>query len=741
MRQKITLICSRAAMMLLVMMLTSVSAWADGVDYIDADGTVKNTATDDINGNETPTVINSKNMPTTSLAGWYVVNDDITYTSGITLSGNVHIILANGATMSIGTSTDRINGVGINNGSSLTIYGQSTDATTMGTLSIYTSAKNKHAINTGVITINGGHVTANANGVFAYALRATSTNINGGIVSVTATGTGAFAIDTRGNTVITGGTVEATSTNASAIYARDNGNVTISGGNVIARAGGNAIAGNNLTISGGNVEATTTSRTTPAIYSRGDLALGWTNSTDCIKASNYYVEGTISVASGKAFCDGTTVYSDTNSSDISALAGKTLMPAIICGKTANDNVYWAFNSTTHTLNIAGTGAMADYDDASNRPWNTYASDITSISIGEGVTSIGKKAFENCSGLASVTFADGSQLESIGNYAFYLCNNASFTSITIPSGVKTIGNGAFLGCTGLASVNIPSSVTSIGSEAFFGCSGLTSITIGSGVTSIGSHAFYGCSGLTSITIWAPSLNNYGSSAFVNCNSSLVICVPAGSIDEYAAGWSSYASKLKATWSGNNITSGDFAGYWSTYYNSGCNVTVDENTDIYYISAVNGTSATLTENTDDKVITAGKAVLLKSTAENVTMTYSADASGCTYTDNSLTGVDAATTCEANANYTLAGEGGTLGFYKYTGTTLAANKAYLPGATVGSAREFYLFDLDDEEMTTGVADVRGKKEDVRSGEYFNLNGQRISKPTKKGLYIVNGKKILVR
>lgn len=81
-----------------------------------------------------------------------------------------------------------------------------------------------------------------------------------------------------------------------------------------------------------------------------------------------------------------------------------------------------------------------------------------------VTSIGKEAFLNCSGL---------------------------TSVTIPSSVTSIGSWAFRGCSGLSSITIPNSVTSINDCAFYGCSSLTSITIPNSVTSIGSSAFYGC----------------------------------------------------------------------------------------------------------------------------------------------------------------------------------------------------------------------------------------------------------
>ncbi|MDE6773634.1 MAG: leucine-rich repeat domain-containing protein, partial [Treponemataceae bacterium] len=89
-------------------------------------------------------------------------------------------------------------------------------------------------------------------------------------------------------------------------------------------------------------------------------------------------------------------------------------------------------------------------------------------------------------------------------------------LVIPDGVTEIGRGAFQDCTSLVSVEIPGSVTSIedGSYrygAFYGCTNLTSVTIGDGMTSIGDYAFDGCTSLTSVTI-PTSVTEIGEYAF-------------------------------------------------------------------------------------------------------------------------------------------------------------------------------------------------------------------------------------
>jgi hypothetical protein len=146
--------------------------------------------------------------------------------------------------------------------------------------------------------------------------------------------------------------------------------------------------------------------------------------------------------------------------------------------------------------------------------------LTNVTIPNSVTSIGQGAFHGCTSLASVSI--GNSVTSIGQDAFGGCY--SLTNVTIPNSVISIRDSAFCICPSLTRVTIPDSVTSIGQDAFNGCTSLTGVTIGSSVTSIGDGAFEGTS-LTYITI-PDSVTNIGNYAFYYCTNLTGVTIGSG-----------------------------------------------------------------------------------------------------------------------------------------------------------------------------------------------------------------------
>ena len=184
------------------------------------------------------------------------------------------------------------------------------------------------------------------------------------------------------------------------------------------------------------------------------------------------------------------------------------------GVTSSDTYQYPFGYIFGTSSYTGGIGITQKYYASSTSSTTSTkyyipSTLRSVTVTGGNILFG--AFYNCSSLTSVII--GNSVTSIGSSAFSGCS--SLTSITIPDSVTSIGSSAFSGCSSLTSITIPDSVTSIGSYAFSGCrittaniptnaisaipkSSLQTVIINSG-TSIGLSAFSGCSSLENITL--------------------------------------------------------------------------------------------------------------------------------------------------------------------------------------------------------------------------------------------------
>ncbi|RRD55915.1 leucine-rich repeat domain-containing protein, partial [Tannerella forsythia] len=253
-----------------------------------------------------------------------------------------------------------------------------------------------------------------------------------------------------------------------------------------------------------------------------------------------------------------------------ALAG--LMTALGAAAQTSGNtgpLHWNYHAGTQTLTITGTGAMPDYASSDNQPWKAFREQIKTVTIGNGVTAIGKYAFRECSQMqrielpASVAdiryhaFSRCKALESIvipaalsaiGSYAFFNCTaltafevdpgNAHYTaadgvlynkaktlliyypagkaatSFSAPAGVTKIGEYAFERAANLQNITLPAGVKDIESQAFEYCTALQSIALPEGLTTIKKYAFWSCGALQSIAI-PSAVISIGEYTFAGC----------------------------------------------------------------------------------------------------------------------------------------------------------------------------------------------------------------------------------
>ncbi|MCQ4672836.1 leucine-rich repeat protein [Lactonifactor longoviformis] len=189
----------------------------------------------------------------------------------------------------------------------------------------------------------------------------------------------------------------------------------------------------------------------------------------------------------------------------------------------------------------------------------YAGNETEVRIPDGITEIGRGAFQNHSGIESVILPDsvekiapyafrgctalrevswGEGIKEIGDYAFGNCSSLE-QKLILPDGIAGIGEGAFYFCEKLQGAELPKSLNVIGKQAFYNCTGMkgelripgtvsevkdnafayckgfTSLVLEDGIQTIGESCFYSCSGMRGTLTMPDSIHSVGNSAFSGC----------------------------------------------------------------------------------------------------------------------------------------------------------------------------------------------------------------------------------
>lgn len=434
------------------------------------------------------------------------------------------------------------------------------------------------------------------------------------------------------------------------------------------------------------------------------------------------------------------------------------------------NTFWACGKLTTIKGIPGQpGAWDNITKIGENAFNMCTA-LTTIKLPAELKTIDAQAFRSCDHLATVDY--GTKVETIGDGAFWSTGalkkfffkgsvktlgadafrESGLTCVHL-KGDMTIGKDAFMDCKSLKYVEFPATssatqpLTYVAESMFAGCTSLPFITLPSTVTEIKANAFNGCSNLKYVNILADSPATLGANAFPTTAG---VYVKPSKLSAYQANaaWNAYSPK------------DTYEQTLATKYAS-----FDHDFPVSFV-AKNGHEAleayvgpsTYRVTQPTKVQKILKMIKVTSTAANEgvllkgevgrTYTYQiAEADPGLYAGNRIIGVREDTTLvqtesDGKSNWVLQSD---YKLHLVSNGTIKSGRAYVhetnDGDTSFGAKGIYLsFALNEENNTTGIDKVENKKDDEEN-VYYTLSGVRVINPTEKGVYIKNGKKVIIR
>ncbi len=388
--------------------------------------------------------------------------------------------------------------------------------------------------------------------------------------------------------------------------------------------------------------------------------------------------------------------------------------------------------------------------------------LPSLTVPNSVTSIGRGAFCYCSALTSISVgSDNTVYDSRGN-----CNAiietqsntliAGCKNTIIPFGVTSIGNDAFAGCTDLTSIEIPSSVTGLGESAFDSCSGLASVTIPNSVTRIGNYAFWNCSSLASVTVEWETPITINSGMFPNYQN-IILYVPYGCRETYleASIWKDFEEIVEMAPVSISITMATGSGSPRTMigFSSANGLDFTNVSDVKAYIAVGFTASKDVLMARVNIVPPYTGVVLLTTEPGCTVEVPTTEENVYYANLLMPAVGSTlinpTETIDGVEYTnllvgkLSGTE-TMGFVQFSTPNYYTNKSYLhiPSSVFNQSSSAPVFDglgmvFEDAETT----DIRQMMQpEQETDDFYDLQGRKVT-PTRKGLYIKNGKKVVIK